>query len=132
MSNIQLADNLRYLRKKNGLTQNDLREMLSISRQAYSNYETDKRTPDLDTLLHLCRFYQVSLNDLVLKNLKGTLSSDKIGENVVPYLPAKSKKTDSVIYLTEEELDFIVQFRTLSKENKQILAGFLSNAKNAL
>ena len=55
MSNIQLANNLRHLRKKHGLTQRDLSGMLNISRQAYSNYETGKRTPDLDSLLYLCQ-----------------------------------------------------------------------------
>ena len=60
MSNIQLANNLRHLRKQHELTQKDLSRMLNISRQAYSNYETSKRTPDLDTLLYLSRLYQVA------------------------------------------------------------------------
>lgn len=70
MPNIQLANNLRYLRKQHNLTQTTLSNMLNISRQAYSNYETSKRTPDLDSLLHLAGFYHVSLNDLVLGSLK--------------------------------------------------------------
>ena len=39
--------------------------MLNISRQAYSNYETGKRTPDLDSLLFLARCYRISLDALV-------------------------------------------------------------------
>ena len=68
MSNIQLANNLRHLRKQHELTQKDLSRMLNISRQAYSNYETSKRTPDLDSLLYLSRFYHISLDTLVLRN----------------------------------------------------------------
>ena len=79
MPNIQLANNLKYLRKKHNLTQTTLSQILNISRQAYSNYETSKRTPDLDSLLQLTTFYQVNLNDLVLGNLQDTtIYSDKV------------------------------------------------------
>ena len=40
---------------------------------------------------------------------------------------AKEKNTGNSIYLSREELDFIIKYRALSEENKQILAGFLSN-----
>ena len=134
MPNIQLANNLKYLRKKHNLTQTTLSQILNISRQAYSNYETSKRTPDLDSLLQLTTFYQVNLNDLVLGNLQDTtFYSDKVSETVVPYTFVKDKKNGNTIYLTDEELDLITQFRTLSKENKQIITGFLhSNSKNSV
>ena len=134
MPNIQLANNLKYLRKKHNLTQTTLSQILNISRQAYSNYETSKRTPDLDSLLQLTTFYQVNLNDLVLGNLQDTtIYSDKVSETVVPYTFVKDKKTGNTIYLTDEELDLITQFRTLSKENKQIITGFLhSTSKNSV
>ena len=134
MPNIQLANNLKYLRKKHNLTQTTLSQILNISRQAYSNYETSKRTPDLDSLLQLTTFYQVNLNDLFLGNLQDTtIYSDKVSETVVHYTFVKDKKTGNTIYLTDEELDLITQFRTLSKENKQIITGFLhSNSKNSV
>ena len=130
MSNIQLANNLRFLRTKHKLTQDDLSSLLNISRQAYSNYETSKRTPDLDSLLHISRFYRISIDELVLDNLQSTYhtSAMKTGEEYIPYVVmAKEKNTGNSIYLSREELDFIIKYRALSEENKQILAGFLSN-----
>ena len=130
MSNIQLANNLRILRTKHKLTQDDLSSLLNISRQAYSNYETSKRTPDLDSLLHISRFYRISIDELVLDNLQSTYhtSALKTGEEYIPYVVmAKEKNTGNSIYLSREELDFIIKYRALSEENKQILAGFLSN-----
>lgn len=130
MSNIQLANNLRFLRTKHKLTQDDLSSLLNISRQAYSNYETSKRTPDLDSLLHISRFYRISIDELVLDNLQSTYhtSALKTGEEYIPYVVmAKEKNTGNSIYLSREELDFIIKYRALSEENKQILAGFLSN-----
>lgn len=130
MPNIQLANNLRFLRTKHKLTQDDLSSLLNISRQAYSNYETSKRTPDLDSLLHISRFYRISIDELVLDNLQSTYhtSALKTGEEYIPYVVmAKEKNTGNSIYLSREELDFIIKYRALSEENKQILAGFLSN-----
>lgn len=130
MSNIQLANNLRFLRTKHKLTQDDLSSLLNISRQAYSNYETSKRTPDLDSLLHISRFYRISIDKLVLDNLQSTYhtSALKTGEEYIPYVVmAKEKNTGNSICLSREELDFIIKYRALSEENKQILAGFLSN-----
>lgn len=125
MPNIQLANNLRYLRKQCGLTQTTLSDMLNISRQAYSNYETSKRTPDLDSLLLLASFYQVNLDALVLKNLQHSDTSGILSEDSAPYALASDKKTGNTIYLSEEEIDMLIQYRTLSHENQQIITGFL-------
>lgn len=128
MPNIQLSNNLRYLRKQRGLTQDQMGEILNISRQAYSNYETNSRTPDLDILLFLSGFYKIGLNELVLGNLKGGAAhSDLFSEETVPYTFAKSEKTGNTIYLTEQEMDIVLKFRALSKENKQIITGFLQS-----
>ena len=51
MSNIQLAANLQRLRKDHHFTQTQFSKKLNISRQAYSNYETGKRIPDLDIII---------------------------------------------------------------------------------
>lgn len=75
MANIQLAKNLRALRDANNLNQGDLSDMLNISRQAYSNYENSKRTPDLDSLLRLASFYHVTLEQLVNGNLSNPVQS---------------------------------------------------------
>ena len=126
MPNIQLSNNLRYLRKQYQLTQDQMGEILNISRQAYSNYETSNRTPDLDTLLFLSNFYKVTLDELILANLKDNRRyPEKISEDLTPYILTKNAKTGNTIYLTEEEMDVITRFRALSNENKQIITGFL-------
>ena len=83
-----------------------------------------------DSLLHISRFYRISIDELVLDNLQSTYhtSALKTGEEYIPYVVmAKEKNTGNSIYLSREELDFIIKYRALSEENKQILAGFLSN-----
>ena len=132
MANIQLASNLRTLRKQRGLTQTDLGSLLNVSRQAYSNYETGKRTPDRDCRVFLSRFYQVDLTLLVLGSVKETdLPSGRIMEDTVPYLCSLEQKTGHTIYLSEEELDLVLHFRSLSRENRQIVAGFIKSAADS-
>ena len=128
MPNIQLTNNLKYLRKSRKLNQDELGRTLNISRQAYSNYENNKRTPDLDTLMSLSKFYQVTLDQLVNYDLSNQPST--ISENQVPYFLSLDIETGNTIYLTKEETELITKFRSLPDDTKQILYGFLdSNSK---
>ena len=132
MPNVQLANNLRYLRKQHHMTQDDVSKILNISRQAYSNYETSSRTPEQDTLICLANYYHITLDELAFNSLEGeSMSSGKLRESTVPYTLISDKKTGNSIYLTEEELELILKFRTLSPENKQIITGFLRSNPNA-
>ena len=123
MPNIQLAKNLRSLRDMNNLTQDDLSDMLNISRQAYSNYENSKRTPDLDSLLRLSAFYHVTLDQLVNGNLSN--SSQIFAEEKVTYYMALDIETGNTIYLKKDETELITKFRSLSDDNQKIIIGFL-------
>ena len=123
MPNIQLAKNLRSLRDMNNLTQDDLSDMLNISRQAYSNYENSKRTPDLDSLMRLSAFYHVTLDQLVNGNLSN--SSQIFAEEKVPYYMAHDIETGNTIYLKKDETELITKFRSLSDDNQKIIIGFL-------
>lgn len=60
-----LADRLRWLRKNFGYSQAALADTLSISRMAYTQYESGHREPGLDILVHLARIYHVSLDYLL-------------------------------------------------------------------
>ena len=123
MPNIQLANNLRYLRKLNNMTQDDLSAALNISRQAYSNYENSKRTPDLDSLRRLSGIFHVSLDKLVNENLASP--SQLIKETSEPYYMAIDTQTGNTLYLTEAETKLISGYRSLSEDNRCILNGFI-------
>ena len=55
---------LRELRVLNNLTQSELAEKMDITQFTYSNYETEKTQPDIETLCKLADYYQVSLDYL--------------------------------------------------------------------
>lgn len=65
MMNIEIANRLVNLRKRNGLSQEALAEKLGISRQAVSKWECAEASPDTDNLIMLARLYGVSLDELL-------------------------------------------------------------------
>ncbi len=121
MANIQLAYNLRFKRKQLGLRQGDISTLLNISRQAYSNYETGNRSPDLETLVKLCDFYHVSLDEMVSGNL-----CSQIGETKGPYQYAIETKSANTLYLTEDEVELIFQYRETDEDTRRLLKKLLS------
>lgn len=63
----ELAEKLKYFRKKSNLTQQQVADALGIDRSAYSYYETSTSTPKLTTIQNLARLYNTSV-DLLLGN----------------------------------------------------------------
>lgn len=62
---MSLATNLSTLRKKHGLTQMELAEKLSVSRQAISRWEVGAAVPSTDNLKILSHLYGVSVDDIL-------------------------------------------------------------------
>lgn len=68
-----LAERLRDLRQKNGLSQKDTAKLLEVSPSIISGYETGERTPSVENLLALSRIYRCS-TDYLLGKGTATLS----------------------------------------------------------
>lgn len=62
-----LADKIIELRKKSGMTQDELAEKLGVSRQSVSKWESAQSTPDLNRILKLSEIFSVS-TDILLKD----------------------------------------------------------------
>lgn len=57
---------IKQLRKENDLTQEQMANMLNVSRQAISNWENNKNLPDLELLVLMSKVFSVSLDQLIL------------------------------------------------------------------
>ena len=57
-----LAHRLRQLRLSKGLTQEELAEVLHISKETISRYESGLREPSISTLAAIVDFYDVDFN----------------------------------------------------------------------
>lgn len=65
MDKSSLPQHLKDLRKEYGYTQKFIAAYLNMTRQAYSNYETGKRTPDYNTLTKLSQLYNIQIDHLL-------------------------------------------------------------------
>jgi len=78
---MEFNNKLYELRKKKGLSQEELANRLNVSRQTISKWEVGDSTPDMEKLAAISELFQVSLEELVL---------DKVPEKA-PEKPAKSE-----------------------------------------
>lgn len=62
---MSLGTNISRLRAEKRLSQGDLAEVLEVSRQSVSKWETDSSVPDLDKLIKLSQLFGVTLDELV-------------------------------------------------------------------
>lgn len=59
------SQRLKEVRILKGMTQKSVAEHLGISENAYQNYEYGKREPKYQTLVKLCRLFNVSADYLI-------------------------------------------------------------------
>ena len=116
---IEIADRLVQLRKKHGLSQEELADKLGLSRQAVSKWERAEASPDTDNLICLAKLYGVSLDEL--------LSTDDDVETIVKEQVKKDEqneeKGDSIV-LTDDDGSRVVikdkHIRCVDKDGKEV------------
>lgn len=60
-----IGDNIKFYRKKNQLTQDDIAKECSVTRQAVSKWENGSNMPDLSLLVELADFYNVDIREII-------------------------------------------------------------------
>lgn len=70
------SDNLQFLRARQGQTQEQLAEILEVSRQSVSKWESAQSYPEMDTILRICDLYQVDLDTLLRGSVEDSMVED--------------------------------------------------------
>ena len=73
---MEFHEKLQELRKKNGLTQEQLAEKLYVSRAAVSKWESGRGYPSIDSLKAIAAFYSVSIDELLSGGELLTIAED--------------------------------------------------------
>ena len=74
------GENLQFLRKRRGMTQEELAEQMDVSRQSVSKWESNSAYPEMDAILRLCDFFSCDMDTL----LRGDVSR-RFGEDAAAY-----------------------------------------------
>ena len=77
---MNMADRIQHLRKNKGISQEELADKVGVSRQAVSKWESEQSTPDIEKVILLSNFFDVT-TDYLLKGIEpitenGTERSD--------------------------------------------------------
>ena len=68
---MNVADRIQNLRKIKGISQEQLAEAIGVSRQAVSKWESEQSTPDLEKIVLMSDFFDVT-TDYLLKGIEPT------------------------------------------------------------
>lgn len=117
-----LAENLALLRNIRGMTQEEVAEVIGISRQSYSKWEQGETIPDIEKCARLAELYGVSIDSLVHQNeeigkvrvapapmgkhLWGTVAMGAKGQIVIPKAARDTfrlSEGDRLVVLGDEE-----------------------------
>ena len=74
---MSLGQRLFELRKEKKLSQEEVADILGVSRQTISKWETDASTPDFDKIVPICELYEISTDELLTGEKKESLNEEK-------------------------------------------------------
>jgi transcriptional regulator with XRE-family HTH domain len=79
---IYLPQNLKYLRAKKGLTQEQFAELIYKSRKTYEKWEQGITAPDLSSIQMLSTVHSITMEQLLNHDLR---ESEKLRNNIETY-----------------------------------------------
>jgi len=68
-NNMNVADRIQNLRKTKGISQEELADEIGVSRQAVSKWESEQSLPDIDKIIIMSEFFDVT-TDYILKGIE--------------------------------------------------------------
>ncbi|MCL1982936.1 MAG: helix-turn-helix domain-containing protein [Clostridiales bacterium] len=66
---MNIADRIQNLRKVNGISQEELADKVGVSRQAVSKWESEQSVPDIDKIVIMSEYFNVT-TDYILKGIE--------------------------------------------------------------
>lgn len=73
---MDLSDRIQYLRKARGISQEGLADQLGVSRQAVSKWESEQSMPDLDKIISMSDYFEVT-TDYLLKGIEPVVQKEE-------------------------------------------------------
>ena len=74
---MNIADRIQKLRKSRGISQEELADRIGVSRQAVSKWESSQSVPDLEKIILLSDYFEIT-TDYLLKGIAPTLEPERM------------------------------------------------------
>ena len=106
-----LIERLRSARLNSNLKQSDVAELLGVKSNTISNWENGKSNPDIDSLVELCKIYNISCSSIL---------EEAYSSQIVHSLSVSGLEKEIIIaYRKADEIGKAVVLRSLGLENKE-------------
>lgn len=106
---MELGNNIAKLRGTLGLSQRNLADILNVSSGAVAMWETNKRQPDISTLVRIADFFDTSTDSLLGRNAQKPLSANE-GQKLIQQALKDTGLLDQNGELSEEGGKIIAKF----------------------
>lgn len=80
---MKFGDKLIQLRKKSGLSQEELAAKLNVSRQSVSKWESNNTYPETDKIVQICNIFDCTMDDLINENIKDITTIERKNKNQI-------------------------------------------------
>ena len=104
---MSLGINILNLRKKKGLSQEQLGEKIEVTRQTISNWELDETTPNPEQLKMLSKTLKVSIDELLDNDISNVLIEKVSNTEKLAGLGIKAVKIIGIAFLILLIIDII-------------------------
>ena len=93
-----ISNNIKYLRLQNGLTQEELANIVDKSRVLISQWESDSRGITTEDIIKLSNYFNIPMDSLVGKDLRNNNNSnldeiEKLFNKAKPHLSSDDEET---------------------------------------
>ena len=122
---LYIADNLKWLRSKRNLSQQEVADGMHLPVDRYKKYEYGKNTPPAETLLVISRYYYISIDLLLTVDLRKIsienlmrlednrivlpIAVDRDGNNLIEIVPHKAQAGYLIGYADAEFIEGLQQ-----------------------
>lgn len=88
------AAKLKTIRKRAGMSQEKLAELLGVSRQAVTKWETDAGIPDMENIIAISKLFHISIDELLSAEKGAYEQKDYLFESITEYDIDRPKRYD--------------------------------------
>ena len=91
---MSFAQNIQYLRKLRRITQEELSDLVGVSRQSVSKWETGDAFPETEKIMQLCDIFDVSMDVLMRGDAQKYLTENENGCDIGKWQNAPPEDKD--------------------------------------
>ena len=114
------GNKLKFLRERNGLTQEQLANKFNLLKSSISMYENNIRLPNVEVIKDFANYFNVSIDYLLDNEEKNKIDDEIKEQEALKRALQKSGFMENNEDLTNEELERVMKFVNANKEKERV------------